>query len=122
MYNFVFWFFYKYFEWRKRFRSAFVATSMVGVTMTIHLALINTILRSLGLYKVKPWEGPHSIRKYLLIFAAIIFFLLLYLLYYKNNSKAILEKHQDEKFSDVKNIIKIILILVVPMVIFFLIN
>ncbi len=122
MYNFVFWFFFRYFERRKRFRSVFVATSMVGVTLTIHLALIYLILSSLEVYKVKPWEGSYGSRKYLLIFAAIIFFLLLYLFYYKKNSKRILDKHQGEKFSNSKNIIKIILILVVPMIIFFALN
>jgi len=122
MYNFVFWFFYRYFEWRKRFRSVLVATSMVGVTMTIHLALINLILRAMGLYIMEPWEGPYGSRKYLLIFAALIFFLLLYLFYYKKNSQEILEKHKGEKFSDLKNVIKIMLILVVPLVFFFLIS
>ncbi len=119
MYNFVFWFFYRFFERRKRFKSVFVATSIVGLAMVLHLALIYSILRSLAVFKVDPWEGSYGKRKYLLMIAAVVFFLLVYLLYYKNNAKEILEQYQGKKFSSSKNVLKIILLLVAPLIILF---
>jgi hypothetical protein len=122
MYNFVFWFFYRFFEWRKRFRSVFVATSIVGLTMVLHLALIYSILRSLDLFIVDPWEGSYGRRKYLLIGGAIVFFLLVYLLYYRSNAKGILENYKDKQFSILKNVLIIVMLLVVPLIMIFILN
>lgn len=45
MYNFIFWFFYKYFEWKNKDDSKFIPATLVIFTIVIHLFLLYSIYR-----------------------------------------------------------------------------
>ena len=122
MYNFVFWFFYKFFEWRKRFKSIFVAASIVGVTIIVHLVLVYSIIRNITGLKIQPFQGSYGSRKYVLMGIALVFFFFIYLVYSKANAKEILKKYQGNRFSNLKNVFLIIVILILPLVIVLLLN
>lgn len=117
MYNFVFWFFYKFFEWRKGFKSSFLAAAMVGFAMEIHLALLYAIVRYFTGLSVGGLTGSYGQRRLILLPFAIAWCFIIYYIYYKKKAPDILEKYTNEHFSKTKNILFIILLLVVPLVV-----
>lgn len=121
MYNFVFWFFHKFFEWRKGFKSAFLASAMVGLTFIIHVLLAYALLRYFTGIHLGKVNGNYSDRKLLYSPFVIGIFLMTYFFYYKKKSQVILNKKENGNFSNPKNIFYILVILVIPLllVIFF---
>ena len=118
MYNFVFWFFYKYFEWRKGFRSPSTAATMVGLTITVHLTFLYSLLRYISGFSIGSFGNWYSYgqRKLMLLPLALLLYYLVYLFYYKKKTTSILEKYADEKFSAARNIFVVVCLLVVPLV------
>ncbi len=122
MYNFVFWFFYKFFEWRKDFKSVFLASVIVVLSFLIHLMLIYNVLRYFSGFGFDTMNRSYVDRKLILLPFVLVLFLIFYFGYYKFKSEHILEKYKSEKFSKPLNIIYILLILVVPLLIAIKIN
>ena len=117
MYNLIFWFFYKPFEWRKGFQSSFIAGAMAGLTLVIHLLLLYRILTYFIGFKLPYFTGNYGQRRLMLLPLVIIFFFILYFGYYKKKTGDILEKYKDKKFSKPKNIFLIILLIAVPLIV-----
>lgn len=118
MYNFVFWFFYKYFEWRKGFKSPSIAAAMVGFTIVVHLIFLYSLLRYLTGFSIGTFGDEYSYgqRKLMLLPVALLLFYLIYLLYYKRKEASILERYADKKFSAPRNILIVVCLLVVPLI------
>jgi hypothetical protein len=117
MYNFIFWFFYRFFEWRKGFQSVFLSSAMAGLAMLMHLLLGYCLLRYFGLIPISTFTETYTQRKLIILPFVLIFFVILYYGYYKNHAHNILEKRPREKFSRPVNILYMTLILVVPLLI-----
>lgn len=119
MYNFIFWFFYKYFEWKDKTPSAFVAASMVMFTLIIHLMLLYSILRYFTGLNVGVFSDNYVINKLCLLPFALTFMALTYLIYYRKRSAGIVAKYDDNNMEPFtfKNIALVLLIIVVPLII-----
>ncbi|MCP9750046.1 hypothetical protein [Ferruginibacter sp. HRS2-29] len=115
MYNFVFWFFYKFFEWRKGFKSIFLSAAMVGLTVLIHLLLLYAVIRYFTNTTLGKLNGSYTDRKLLYSPFVIGIFLIVYFFYYRRKSEVVLNKKENDRFSRPINIFYIILILVVPL-------
>jgi uncharacterized membrane protein len=118
MYNFVFWFFYKYFEWRKGFQSPSTAATMVGFTITVHIAFLYSLFRYLLGYSIGTFDGAYSYgqRKLMLLPLALLLYYLIYHLYYKRKASSILEQYVDKEFSTARNILIVVSLLVIPLI------
>src|SRR5690606_14207414 len=121
MYNFVFWFFYKYFEWKDKDDSTFIPSAVVILTVAFHLILLFSLLRYFTDINIDliPWgkDLSYGQRKYLGIPFVILLFFLVWYFYYRKKSKEILSKYDGRKPFTVMNILLIILIMVVPLII-----
>ena len=117
MYNFVFWFFYKFFEWRKGFKSFFLPAGMVGLAVLIHLGLAYSIVRYFTGFTVEFLSSSYGYNRLILLPIILFFFFCLYQLYYKKNAERILEKRRIDNFSQPRNILLIILVLVLPLLV-----
>jgi hypothetical protein len=117
MYNFIFWFFYKFFEWRKGFKSAFIAGAMVGFALVIHLFLLYGIVRYATGFTLPYFSDSYGQRKLMLLPLAIVFFLIIYFGYYRKQAQKILSRYAGNKFSRPINILLIVLLLIVPLMI-----
>ncbi|OQP64204.1 hypothetical protein A4R26_33735 [Niastella populi] len=117
MYNFVFWFFYKFFEWRKKFKSPFLPASMVGLTMIIHLGLIHAFLRYFTGFNIGVISNKYGYNRLILLPIVLLWFFLVYQLYYKKRSDEILKHYSESCFYSLKNILYIILVIVVPLIV-----
>lgn len=119
MYNFVFWFFYKYFEWKDNDSFSFIPAGIVALAIEMHVFLLYSFIRyftgfGFGISKT-------SYGKLFFIPFILVLWLFVYFIYYRDNANRILDNKKDQKFSTPRNILYIVLILVVPLllVIFF---
>lgn len=115
MYNFIFWFFYKFFEWRKGFKSSFIASAMVGLTILIHLGLIHSIVRYLTGFTIGVFSNSYGYNRLILLPLVFLWFFIVYQLCYKKRASQILEGRKENKFSKPKNIIFVVALIVVPL-------
>ena len=122
MYNFVFWFFYKFFEWRKDFTSVFLASATVALAFVIHLMLMYSLLRYFTGFSFDTMDRSYIDRKLILLPFVLALFLIFYFGYYKLKSESILEKYKSVIFFKPLNIMYILLILAVPLLIAIKIN
>jgi tellurite resistance protein TehA-like permease len=119
MYNFIFWFFYKFHEWKDKDNSSFVPSCVVMVVFIIHVGLRFSIIRYFSGITTPLWgeELSYGQRKYLMFPFAVLLFFLVWFLYYRKKAKYILEKYEGQKPFTVKKIISVVLIIVVPLII-----
>lgn len=119
MYNFVFWFFYKFYEWKDKDDSTLIPTAPAVITGLIHLFLLYSIYRFSTHTNPLEWGTGLSYgqRKYLMFPFVILLFFLVWYFYYRKKSKAILSKYEGKKPFTIRNILLIILIMVVPLII-----
>jgi hypothetical protein len=117
MYNFVFWYFYKFFEWRKDFKSVFLASAIVGLAIIIHVMLIYNLIKYFTGFSFGIMNGSYTDRKLIFLPFVLAVFLITYYSYYKTQSGYILEKNKLGKISSPLNIFYILLILVVPLLV-----
>jgi len=111
----VFWFFYRFFEWRKRFRSSFIASAMVGITMIIHIAFLYSAVRHFVGFPFERSNMNYGQRRLLLLPLVFLFLCLIYFLYYRKRAKVILEKKGGKRFSSISNILIISVLLILPL-------
>jgi hypothetical protein len=116
MYNFIFWFFYKYFEWRDKDKSPLLGASVVGFTVTIHFFALYSITRYFYGRTIAIFSKNYAYNKLLMLPFALLFFFLLYILHYKKKADEILEKFSERKPFTVKNIILVVVVIVVPLI------
>ena len=115
MYHFLYWFFYEYYK-RAGIRSSLLASCAVGLALVIHTALLYTIIRHITgwslSYPLKNFE--YGERKYILMVFFLPILLLLDFLYYRKKRLEILATYKGQNISDKRNIVKTLLIIVVP--------
>lgn len=118
MYNFIFWFFYCFFKWRKGFESISTAAALVGLAIVLHVVFFYTLIRFLTGFSIGTFGDNFSYgqRKFLLLPIVLLFQYLLYLLYYRKQGALILEKNKGKKFSDPKNILIVVGLIVIPII------
>jgi hypothetical protein len=121
MYHFVYWYFYDYFRKRGN-RSSSTATFMVGLTLIIHLVLLYTVINAITGWKVPyfPRSYEYGERKYILMLLLLPIFFLLDYIYFKRRRLHILAVYKEQNISSKKNIVKVLLITVLPLVLSFL--
>jgi len=117
MYNFVFWFFYKFFEWRKGFRSSFLSACMVGLAIIIHLGLIHSVLRYFTGFTIGVFTSRYGYNRLLLLPIILSCFFVVYQFYYRKRANDILKHYGEEQVFSIKNILYIVLIMAVPLII-----
>ena len=119
MYNFVFWFFYKHFEWKNKDDSTLIPAMLVLLSIVIHLAFVYSIYRYSTHTNPLEWgtELTYGQRKLIMFPFAILLFFLVWYFYYRKRSKTIISKYEGKKPFTIKNILLIILIMVVPLII-----
>src|SRR5690625_5266873 len=120
MYNFVFWFFYKYFEWKDKDDSTFIPSAVVILTFTFHLILLFSLFRYFTDININliPWGKDLSYGqiKYLGMPFVILLFILVWRFYYHNKAKIIISMYECLKQFLIMNILLISLIIVVPFI------
>jgi len=114
MYNFIFWFFYRFFEWRKGFQSSFLACAMVSLALVIHISLAYQVLSYFAGVKLPYLSGSYGQRRLILMPLVIILFFILYFIYFRRKAADILERYSGKSFSKPINIIFIALLLIFP--------
>ncbi|OJW01549.1 MAG: hypothetical protein BGO52_13760 [Sphingobacteriales bacterium 44-61] len=117
MYDYLFWFFYKFFEWRKGFKSPLIASAMVGLVILIHIGLIHSIVRYFTGFTIGVFSNSYGYNRLILLPVVILWFYFLYHFFYRKRADKILESRKENKFSEPKNIIFVILLIVVPLII-----
>lgn len=119
MYNYVFWFFYKYFEWKDKDDSTFIPTTLVVLCFCIHVFLGYSIYRVATHSNLLEWQTQlkYGQNKYVLILFIVIIMVIIWLLYYKKRATMIIGHYKDKKPFTVKSIFIITLIMIVPLVI-----
>ncbi len=119
MYNFVFWFFYKFYEWKDKDDSTLVPAAPAVIAGLIHSFLIYSIYRYATHTNPLEWGTGLSYgqRKYLMFPFVILLFFLVWFFYYRKKANEILSKYEGKNPFTVKNILLIILIMMVPLII-----
>jgi len=117
MYNFIFWFFYKYFEWKDKDDSTLIPSAIVFIVIIIHFGLLYSAIKlfagwdfSLG------GEFSYGQRKYMLLPIALLAFFLTWYFYYRKKAQAILKKYENRPPFSLKNFTLLILMIVIPLV------
>jgi len=119
MYNFVFYFFYKYFEKTGDSIPQYRAILAVSTTIGFHVFCIVSIVKYLFEFNIPRIDEKYLLNKLYLMPLALLLILLVYLYYNKIRIDKIIEskvKNIDNVFS-YKNIFLIILIIGVPLII-----
>lgn len=117
MYNFFFWFFYKYFEWKDKTDLSFTPSSIVVLIINIHLGFIYSVYIYLyGERLISQDNLPYYYSK--LLIAPFIFsaFFLIWYFYYRRKKEEILKKYEGRKVFTVKNIIIVLFFTVLPLI------
>lgn len=124
MYDFVYWFFYKYFAWRKGFQSSFVASSVVWLAISLHILLLYSLVKLFTGWSLDPILTKHEYgeRKWIMIACMLPLVFLLDFFYFRIRKTYILEKFKSKKPFTVKNITLILLLLFVPAVLSFVLS
>jgi len=117
MYNFIFWFFYKFFEWRDKYKSPFLSSAMVGLVIVIHLSVIYSVIRYLSGYTVGMPSDKYAYNKLILLPFVILLFFFIYKFYYKKREQEILTRFGDRNAFSVRNILIVVFVIVVPLMI-----
>lgn len=118
MYNFIFWFFYKYFEWKNKDESNFIPSALVVFTLSIHLFLVYSLVRFFTGINYLSFKTTLSYgeRKFLLLpFVLLIFFVVWYF-YYKPRTSIILENYKEKKPFTIRNYFYLFLIIILPLI------
>lgn len=116
MYNFLFWFFYKFFEWRKGFKSTFLSASMVGLAIIVHLGLLHAILRYLTGFNIGVFSNHYGYNRLILLPIVITWFFIMFQVY-KRISNDILRRYNEKYNLNFKTTFYVALILIVPLII-----
>lgn len=120
MYNFIFYFFYKYFESRKDFSPRFSALCAVAGTQFIHSFFIVTAIKHFFKINILPTAFSQSYMINKLYWGPILAIWLLFVFFYYRKDRVvhILEERDKlgEKVFTFKNIATIILAIGVPLI------
>lgn len=124
MYKFVYWFFYEFFIWRKGFESSFVASSIVGLAIVLHLVLIYSLVKQFTGWTVTPFlvNFEYGVRKWVMILSILPLFFALDFLYFRRRKDAILDEYREQEPFSTKNIAFILLLMLMPLVMIFVLN
>ena len=119
MYNFIFWFFYKFFEWKEKSRSTLIPAMIVVIAFMFHLGLVYSLFRYITHQNPLEWGGDlsYSDRKYLGMPFVLVIYLLIWHFYYRKRAARIMNSYEGKKPFTVRNIIFVLLITVVPLII-----
>lgn len=116
MYNFIFWFFYRFNESKNGFKSVSSAAWVVGIAIIIHLSLIHSITRYFTGFTIGTFSEKYAYNKLVLLPFVILFCASLYWFYYKKRGDEILSKYENKSFSTPRNILLILAFMVIPVI------
>jgi|GEM_PF-1554342 len=122
MYNFIFWLFYKFYEWKDKDDSTLVPTAPVVISLIIHIETIfSTVYYLTGYnYSLMPYHDSsitYGQRKLIGLPIMLLLFFLVWYFYYRKKAKQILTKYEGKKALSLKNILLILLLMVLPLII-----
>lgn len=118
MYNFIFYFYYKYFKKRNDFDPIFSAK--VGLTSTIafHIFFLLVIFKYFLDVSIPRFHESYAINKAYLIPVVILQLIIVLVIYNKKRTRRIIQQYElEEKIFSIKNILFIIFINVFPLLI-----
>lgn len=116
MYNLVFWFFYRYFEKYKGYKSPFLSAAAVVTALIIHLGLIHSIIRYFTGFNIGTFSTDYTTNKFILLPIVFLAFFICFKLYYQSRTRVILEKYENKNPFSLTNILLILIIMVVPII------
>ena len=110
--------------WHKKFKSSFVASSVVGLTISLHILLVLSLVKQLTGLTVMPFLTgyEYGARKWILILCILPLFFALDFLYFRKRKDVILESYNGREPFTIKNISLILLMMVVPLILIFVLN
>jgi hypothetical protein len=117
MYNFIFSFFYRYFNKRNDLTPRFSAALAVALTVFFHLFLFANLITFFTDINLagKPFSQDYSINKLYLMPFGIVYVYSFVFFYNRKRAMAILSKYPTNyKWISVKNILLILLIMIMP--------
>jgi len=119
MYNFIFWFFYKYFEWKDKDDSTFIPSTLVSISIISHLGLLYAIYKAISGLNPLEWgvDLSYGQRKVIYLPLVALLFTIVWYFYYKKHAKSILTKYEGKKPFTIRNIIYVLLIIAMPIII-----
>lgn len=119
MYNFIYWFFYKLFEWRNNEKSTFMPTIAVVLAFIIHFFLFYSFFRLLTHSNPLSWgeDLTYGERKYLMLPIVLVMFFGVWYFYYRKRSEYIVSSYQFKKPFTFENIALVFLIIVIPLIV-----
>ncbi len=118
MYNFIYWFFFKFYEWKDKSDSTFLPSCASTVALEIHVLLIYSIMRYSSVVSYVDYGNlSYSDRKYLFLPFALLLFLVTWFFYYRRRHIAIMKKFDAKKPFTFLNITLVILIFAVPLLV-----
>lgn len=118
MYNFIFYFFYKYFEKTKDFSPRFSAICATAGAQFIHVFFLLSLLKYLFQFDIPRFNESYGINKLYLSPFFIIWLIVVYFYYKRDRVNSILEERDklSEKVFTFKRIATIILVIGVPLI------
>lgn len=116
MYNFIFAYFYKFYEWRKGFQSISISSLMVALSIVIHLGFIHSIVRYSTGFNIGKMSESHVLNKLAMFLFLFSLVYILYSFYYKRNATNVLLQYKDLKISSLPKITLVLIIMLVPLV------
>jgi hypothetical protein len=118
MYNFIFYFFYKYFQTTNDLTPRFRAILAVAISIGFHLFCLVSILKYLLNFTIVRFDERYLINKFYLMPFALLFILLVYLSFNKKRTDEIIKLEDDKgkNMLTLKYIVSIIMIISFPVI------
>ena len=117
MYNFIFYFFYKYFEKTRDSTPKYRAILTVAVTIGFHLFFIISIVKYVFDITIPRFDESYFFNKLYMMPFALLLILFIYLYYNQNRINKILGHYNnEEKVFTFKNVATIIFVIIVPLI------
>src|ERR1700754_4207898 len=99
MYNYVYWFFFKFFAWRNKFESYFLPSNAVLMVIIIHITLIYFIIKRFTGWTVNILTSSSGTNKLILFPIILSSLVIFYFAYHKNAGKRIIKKYEEKKWN-----------------------
>lgn len=109
MYDFIYWFSFKFFDWRKGFKSSSLSSAMGRLSIASHFLFIHSIVRYFTGWNLGTFSNNYTINKLILLPLAFCFFFIIDKFFYSARKEKILKKYADKEPILVSNILLYIL-------------
>ncbi|NIG55313.1 hypothetical protein [Chitinophaga sp. Cy-1792] len=116
MFDFMFWFLYKYFEKKNGYKSVFQPATFVTLSVGLFIALGFALIRLFTGWYVGSFSRDYETNKLCLAPFVLGFLAVLYFLYFKPQAARILLKYQEREWNTTANKLVVLALLIVPLV------